>query len=239
MSLKDKTKHFITRLKDDFIFRTYVTSVASLFVTAAFIGYNLYLWSAYGSNWNISIAIYFLLLIAIRSFVMLAERKVRLSSKSSEQKEKTQANLYLAQSILLFLIDLALIMPISLMVLQHKEINYTAIPAITTATYTVYKITMSSIGFKKTRKMQNLSLRMLKNVNFIDSLVSVLTLQYTLIMTFGDGIVNEMFVLCCVSSFVIWTLLIVLSVISVVLSAKLRKQLLLATNETVDQSAEV
>lgn len=64
---------------------------------------------------------------------------------------------------------------------------------------------------------------MLKTVGFIDALVSVLSLQYTLIMTFGGGMDKKMFILCAVSSFAIWALLIAVSLMSLLRAIKLRK----------------
>lgn len=64
--------------------------------------------------------------------------------------------------------------------------------AITIAAYTTYKIIMSAINFSKAKKNGNLSVKMLRNVNLVDALVSVLSLQYALVMTFGGGIEGDM-----------------------------------------------
>ncbi len=63
--------------------------------------------------------------------------------------------------------------------MQQKDINYSEIPALTIAAYTTYKITAASINIVKTRKGKHLSVKILRNVNFVDALVSVLSLQYT------------------------------------------------------------
>ena len=81
--------------------------------------------------------------------------------------------MYLWQSILLLVIDLSLATPITLMMLQEKTVDYSSIVAITIATYTVYKIVMASINFYKTRKMSHLSVKIVRNINFVDALVSI------------------------------------------------------------------
>jgi len=121
-------------------------------------------------------------------------------------------------------IDFALIAPISLMVLQKKPIAFSSIPAIATAAYTTCKIVIAVRNIVKIRKKRHLSLKILRTVSFVDALVSVLTLQYTLIITFGGGMDKDMFVLCAFSSFGIWVVLIGLSLKSLVRSIKLRQE---------------
>ena len=141
---------------------------------------------------------------------------------SEEQKETARKNLYFVQSILLLIIDLALITPISLMVLQKKNVDYSTIPAIILAAYTTYKIIAAIINYIKTRKQKHLSIKILKNINLIDALVSILSLQYVLIMTFGNGIEGEMLALCATSTFAVWVLIIAISVLSLINSIKIK-----------------
>lgn len=214
----------IKRFKNDYVFRAFILSALSFFITTLFAGYNIFLGIAYKTVWNISIAIYYALLLSIRAYVILSERKFYKRQLTAEQKESERKKLFLVQSLFLFIIDFALIAPVSLMVLQKKAVNYSAIPAITAAAYTTYKIVMSTINIVKTRKESHLSIKILRTVNFIDALVSVLTLQYTLIITFGGGMDNDMFILCAVSSFAIWALLIALSLKSLVQSIKMKRE---------------
>ncbi len=163
------------------------------------------------------------LLLCIRAYVIFSERAFYKKKLPYDQKEAARKRLFLVQSAFLFAIDLALIAPITLMVQQKKVIQYTTIPAIATAAYTTYKIIISTKNIIKTRKGRHLSVRILKTVNFVDALVSVLTLQYTLIITFGGGMDSDTFALCAVSSFGIWSLLIALSTVSLLQAVKMRK----------------
>lgn len=213
---------FFKRIKNDHVFRAFVFSSLSFCVTIAFTAYNVFLGIAYGAGWNISIAIYYALLLCIRAYVLFSEMRYYKAKLTEEQKEQKRKKLFLVQSILLLLLDLALIAPVSLMVLQKKAVNYSAIPAITVAAYTTYKITLSSINVVKTRKERHLSLKILRKVNFVDAMVSILTLQYTLIMTFG-GMDRDIFILCAVTSFAVWAFIMVISLISLGQSVKLLK----------------
>lgn len=207
----------------DYVFRTFVSSTLSFFITLAFAGYNIFLGIAYQTIWNIGIAVYYILLGGIRAYVLFSERKLHKLGLTDKQKEKANKKLYFVQSIFLFFIDLALILPISLMVMQEKEVHYTTIPAIATAVYTTYKIIISTRNFIKNKTQKHISVKILKNINFIDALVSVLSLQYTLIMTFGDGIKGKMLALCAASAFGIWAFLLAVSFLSMAKAIKLSR----------------
>lgn len=117
MDKKESRKsHIFKRIKTDFIFRTFVFSTVSFFVTLVFTGYNTFLGIAYSAVWNIGIAVYYALLLGIRAYVIFSERKFYKADLTEEQKEDKRKRLLLIQSILLFVIDIALIAPIALMV---------------------------------------------------------------------------------------------------------------------------
>lgn len=192
MTEKNAEKKYIERFKNDYAFRTFFFSAVSLITGAAYAAYNLFLGLAYSSAWNTGIAAYYLSLLCIRFFILSAEIKYVKKGYDEPQKEKARKRLFRIQSALLFATDISLIAPITLMVLQKKEVNFSSVHAITIAAYTTYKIIMSAINFSKAKKNGNLSVKMLRNVNLVDALVSVLSLQYALVMTFGGGIEGDM-----------------------------------------------
>ena len=58
--------------------------------------------------------------------------------------------------------------------------------AIANAAYSFFKITVAIVNLVKTVRMQNAVLQTIRNINFVDALVSILALTSTLIRTFGD-----------------------------------------------------
>ncbi len=207
----------------DRVARSFLASSFSCLTTLVFAGYNLFLWIAYGAAWNAGIAVYYALLGGIRLYVLLSEWNLYRRGADEEEIERARRKLFTVQSVLLFVIDLALVAPISLMVMQQREIGYTEIPAISMAAYTTYKVAAATASYAKRKKSSHLSLRILRTVNLVDALVSVLTLQYTLVMTFGGSIGGIMLTVCAASSFAIWGGLIVLSVFTLIEAVRLRK----------------
>ncbi len=213
----------LPNIAKDRVARTFFFSALSLIATAVFAGYNLYLWFAYGAAWNIGIAVYYALLAGMRACILLCEGRLCGPAVSDEKKADVRTRLFFAQSIFLFAIDVALIVPISLMVLQQKEVRYTAIPAIATAAYTTYKIAVASWNYAKSRKEGHLSVKIFRNLNFVDALVSLLSLQYTLIMTFGEGVVGEMKTWCAISSLAVWAITVAVSFLTAARAVRLKR----------------
>ena len=217
-------KKLFGKIKSDYEFRTYVFAAVSVFISLVFAVFNTVLAFLYNAAWNFGIAVYYYLLVAERSVVCACEIKWNKSGLDEEVREQKRKKLYFAQSVTLLFLDMVLVTPISLMVLQRKAVNYSIIAAIGMAAFTTYKIVMATRGFVKTRKDYNLGVRILKNLNFIEALVSVLSLQYTLIMANDGGVQGDMFVLCAITSFAIWAFVVTLSVISLVNSIMICKK---------------
>ncbi len=63
---------------------------------------------------------------------------------------------------------------------------YSEIMAISIAAYTFYKTTMAVINMVKVRKMQSPILITIRNIGVADALVSILTLQTTMLASFQN-----------------------------------------------------
>lgn len=101
------------------------------------------------------------------------------------------------------------------MALFEKPVNMGLIPAIAMAAYTTYKLTMSSIHIQKQKRnsSNNIFVAELRMINFIDALVSILTLQNTLIMVNQTkSSMDDMILLSVVSSAVIYMVMVFMTV---------------------------
>lgn len=197
--------------REDYARRTLLSAGASFACTALFAVYNGYLGIRCGSVWHKSIAGFYLLLTAVRGSALLTERRVR--ARPAPEQERCRRT-FLVSSVLLLVLDLALILPVSMMVVLEKPVDLGLIPAIAMAAYTTWKVTAASLHIGRLRRNPggNILLAELRTVNFIDALVAVLTLQNTLIMverTAADE--NGMLPLSAVSSGVIWAAIVAIT----------------------------
>ncbi len=206
-----KIKSFLKSWKKDYIFKTLVSSVVSFTVTIIFALYNGFLGIRLLSIWHGGICVFYLLLAAIRGIILLTEKNNR--TRDDKQKSECRQRVFIISAVLLLLLNLALILPISLMVVLKKPVNMGLIPAIIMAAYTTYKITMASIHIQKQKRSNHILIIELRTINFIDALVSILTLQNTLIMvkqTTSNG--SDMLTLSSISSAAIYAIIIFVTV---------------------------
>lgn len=150
-------REIIDRWKVDYDFKTFINSFGSTLITFVFAIFNGFLGIVNDSPWYISIAVYYAMLSAIRSYIIIATRNVI--------KERT---VYLAASSSLLLIDISLVAPIAFLVKNEKPISssITMIPSISMAAYTPFKVTMAAINqAKKRRRSESMPVRLLRTIN--------------------------------------------------------------------------
>lgn len=209
-----KIKSAVNRWKSEYEFKTVINSSVSFLITFVFALYNAFMGIRYGIIWNLSISVYYIFLVVIRGIIIRQEHLFLTKSVDNRQRIHTIA------FIMLILMNLALIMPITLMVINKKNVSTGMIPAISIAAYTTFKITMASINLRKSKKSDDLLIKDLRNINFIDALVSVLTLQNTLISVKGENSRPEMFRLSAVSSSIGLAVIIILTIKNLVRKPK-------------------
>jgi len=214
--------------KNDYDFKTMTGAGFALLATVFFALYNGFLGIFYSSMWHGTICAYYLILLVLRSSIILTLR----ASSRHKNKELFLGWACVGEALMLFLLNAALFIPVTLMVRQQKPVEFTLIPAIAMAAYTTYKVTMASINLKRRRKTNNNLVKLLRGINFIDALVSIITLQNTLIMVGSGGRNYKMLPIAAVSSGIIVVVILGISVI--ILSKSIKTLKALKSAETLE-----
>ena len=214
-----RVKQFIDRWKNDYDFKTVTAALGSLFVTALFALYNGFLGIYHASLWHGSICVYYLVLVILRGMIISSRSRIERSSAP----ERLRKRVYITSAALLLFLNFCLVVPVSLMVVRQKPVNMSLIPAIAMAAYTTYKVVMASVNLKKRKRSADNLVRLLRTISFIEALVSVLTLQNTLIMVNMKGDGSEMLKLTAVTSAAIMLAVLALSVSAMIIGVSRRK----------------
>ena len=197
----NKLRKAVGRWRKDYDFRTLINAGGSMLVTIAFALYNGFLGIFHGLPWNSSICVYYLILVLIRAMAL----EVAKRTEEGSWKEMKRFRVHLTAAALLFFLNLVMIAPMAFMVKQDKPVHMTLIPAITMAAYTTLKVTFASINLKRKNRSEDPMVHFLRTINCIDALMSLCTLQNTLIMVNStDGKSESMIVLTAISSGAFW-----------------------------------
>ena len=145
-----------------------------------------------GSLWHTCIAVYYTLLLTIKCILFICLKK---------QKDKEMSTIiFISTSCLMFLISLSLVIPIILMIINERPVSFPLEVAIGIAAYTTYKVTVAVIGFVKRGLSKNLLVSEIATIGVIEAIVSVLTLQNTLITVNGGAEDSGLTILSAISS---------------------------------------
>lgn len=168
---------------------SWIKSILSVFVTAFFGLYHLILGILNQTKFNQAISAFYFMLPFLRSLILFSGKK----------KEK-QILFSRIELVFLLLLDLTLEIPVVLMLLGEREVSLGTIPAIASAAYTAFKTTSSLVSFFRKNGTET---EISKHVRLHDSLLSILVLQNTLILTFGQKNQDDMKILATISSTII------------------------------------
>lgn len=168
---------------DDYTFRIILSTMPTFIINVAYTVYNGVLGVMHQSEWFITMAVYYSLLGIMRYHAVHTGRIISRMEDQSLVKKK-ELSVIKTEGILLLLLNLALSGVVLLTIVQDTAKRYSEIMVITIAAYTFYKIITSVINMIKVRKLQSPILITIRNISVADALVSVLTLQMTMLASF-------------------------------------------------------
>jgi len=134
------------------------------------------------SFWFCSLAGYYLSLAVMRFFLVRHTRRHQPGEKMLDELKK-----YRACGIVFLLMNLALALMIFFMVYWNRTFHHHEITTIALAAYTFTALTMAIINTVKYRKYHSPVYSASKAISLASACVSVLTLESTMLTTFGDG----------------------------------------------------
>lgn len=182
-----KKNKFTAKMLEEFSFKTMVFSVLSLALTVAFAVMNLVSAIKYRLIWYGALAGYYGALIIFRVGVIgAAKHSVRVHANSEADYERAGWRIYLGSGAILVLIEIAMAAAVTQMVLSKRPTESGQIMAIANAAYTFYKLTLSICNLFKARKHREPVTQALRNLNFADACMSVVSLTVLMLSVFGD-----------------------------------------------------
>lgn len=194
-------EQYLRLYRTDDEFRTYLFSVLGTVCTVAITLYNAYLGLTLRSAWNIFMAVYYVILIALRSLIIYTRRN---SPDFSEGRARTIRSL-------IFLLNLSLFLPILMMIRGQSVTTVRFFPAFVMSFYMTVRIFFAVRSYHRAKKTDSILMHQLGTANLVNVLVAVLMVVNSIMMIedgFGVVLYRDGFILF---SILIWVSVLVLS----------------------------
>ena len=178
-SLKKENKH-LQRWFSDAHLRMNVSLYGSLIWNVAFAIFQLVLGVYHKSFWFYSMFAYYIMLGIMRFFLVKHTRKYKPNEENEIETKK-----YIISGWLLLFINLTLAVIVFFMVYWQKTFHHHMITTIAMALYTFITFTFGIINLVKYKKYKSPVYSSAKIISLIAGAVSILTLESTMLTTFG------------------------------------------------------
>ena len=213
---KDENKYAHRWLTDTHL-RVNVSLYGSLFWNTAYAVFQLGLGFWHHTFWFYSLAGYYLCLAVMRFFLVCYTSKHRAGEKMRDELIR-----YRNCGIAFLMMNMALALIIFFMVCWNRTFEHHEITTIAMAAYTFGTLTMAIISVIKYRKYNSPVFSASKAISLAAALVSMLTLESTMMTTFSDGTMSlaDRRILLGISGGVISAFIIGMAVYMIVQSSK-------------------
>ena len=177
-----KENKYARKWQEDTRLRVNVSLYGSLVWNALYGIFQLWLGFYHHTFWFYSLGAYYICLGVMRFFL------VRHTTRYAPgQKMRTELIKYRACGIIFLVMNLALALIIFFMVYWNRTFEHHMITAIAMAAYTFTMLATAIVNVIKYRKYNSPVFSASKAINLAAALVSMLTLESTMLTTFGDG----------------------------------------------------
>ena len=180
-NFKNENKYARMWLSDAHL-RVNISLYGSLLWNALYGVFQLWLGFYHHTFWFYSLGAYYICLAVMRFFLVKHTRKY-----APGERMQTELVKYRACGWVFLLMNLALALIILFMVYWNRTFEHHMITAIAMAAYTFTSLTMAIINVIKYKKYNSPVFSASKAISFAAALVSMLTLESTMLTTFSDG----------------------------------------------------
>lgn len=164
------------------------------------------------SLWLVTLSAYYIILSTLRFFTVLYDRR---NSKKPDNSENFVMKFC---GVLIIILSFVLSGSMYLSLTRDVAVKYHEIIMISIALYTFIKITVAIINVVKVQKTQSMLLSAIRNISCADAAASIVSLQRSMIASFGDINSKNSFVMCSITGGFICLFILILGIRMTVIS---------------------
>ncbi len=177
---------YTNKVTTDYRLRTILFAGSGMVSNLIFAVFNGVIGIISHSAWFGTLSAYYLLLSIMRIGIVRQERKLAVINEKQERIRR-ELFVYRRNSVLFVFMAIVLAGAVILLLNSQGGKNYPGITIYAVATYTFYKIIMSTIQVIKVGRRKSPILSITRRIGYIDACVSILTLQTAMFASFANG----------------------------------------------------
>ena len=204
-----KTKLGI-RLEEDKRYRIVSFAICGFAVNILYALYNGALGIISRSIWFLFLCAYYTILSSMRFGVIMQDRR----------NISTENFITRFCGIMLIMMSFVLSGVVYLSVTNNVAVKHQEIIMITIATYTFYKVVLAIVNTVKIRKENSLLLSTIRNIGCADAAVSMLSLQRSMLVSFGEMERSKIYIMNALTGAGVFIVIIALGISMIVKSSK-------------------
>ena len=212
---KAAVSQLVRRYVTDLAFRGSISIYQSMVVNFLYVVFRIAAGICYTSVWFISMAVYYLVLGGLRSYLIVCYR---------HRSPELERRCYHTTAWLLFLLNIPMGGMILLMVRTNSGFSYPGSIIYLSALYTFYAMTVSVINLVKFRRLGSPILSAAKVLNVISAMMSILGLQTAMISRFSEDGESFRKMMNTITGGCVYSIVILIAVIMLLHSKKTRKK---------------
>lgn len=162
----------------DVRFRTDVDLYRSIVINALYIILKLFLGLTYRAYWFVALAVYYVLLVAMRLALVARRGKEPMTVRQEWRR-------YRVCGIVLLVLNQALMGIVIYMVRDARGFRYPGTLIYAMAAYSFYAVISAAVNVVKTRRHNSPILSAAKAINLVAAIVSILALETAMLAQFG------------------------------------------------------
>ena len=204
-----KTKLGI-RLKEDKRYRIVTFALCGFAINILYALYNGALGILSHSVWFLSLCAYYTILSSMRLGVIIQDRR----------NISTENFITNVCGVMLIVLSFVLSGSVYVSLANNIAVKHQEIIMITIATYTFYKVVFAIVNTVTIRKENSLLLSTIRNISCADAAVSILSLQRSMLVSFGEMERDKMYVMNALTGAGVFIIILGLGIGTMVNSAK-------------------
>lgn len=209
-NIKNENK-IINKIVSDIHLRMNLSLYGTLAFNVAFGLFQLALGIYNHSLWFYAMSAYYVVLAVIRFFILKHTRRFGLNEECVRELK-----LYILCGWLLLVLNLALAVILFFMIYYHQTFSHHEIITITIAAYTFVSFTFSIVNSIRYRRFNSPTYSASKTISLVSACVSMLTLETTMLTTFGkENVVFNQIMMGC-SGGVVMTFVLTMAIYMIV-----------------------